>query len=221
MKRRLLLAFALFAPFTSAFAQEEKKEAEPAKPTAPAAAGERVKIATNLGDIVVELDRAKAPVTVENFLSYVKKKHYDNTVFHRVISSFMIQGGGFELKGDGAIVEKETGKGIANEAKNGLKNDRGTIAMARTSDPDSATAQFFINVKNNDMLNAPSPDGHGYAVFGKVVEGMDVVDKIKDTKTGTKTVTARGPGGQEMKAPFTDVPNENVVIKSITTVEAK
>jgi peptidyl-prolyl cis-trans isomerase A (cyclophilin A) len=146
MKRRLLLAFALFAPFASAFAQEEKKDAEPAKPAAPAAAAERVKIATSMGDIVVELDRAKAPVTVENFLSYVKKKHYDNTVFHRVISSFMIQGGGFELK-DSDLVEKETGKGIKNEAKNGLKNDRGTIAMARTSGPDSATAQFFINVR--------------------------------------------------------------------------
>ncbi len=218
MKRRLLLAFALFAPFTSAFAQDDKKPAEPAKPAA-AAAAEKVKIATSMGDIVVQLDRAKAPVTVENFLSYVKKKHYDNTIFHRVIESFMIQGGGFELKSDGAIVEKETGKGIANEAKNGLKNDRGTIAMARTNDPNSATAQFFINVKDNDMLNAPSPDGHGYAVFGKVVEGMDVVDKIKATKTGTKTVTARGPGGQTAQAPFTDVPTENVVIKSISVVE--
>ena len=220
MKRRLLLAFglALLAPF--AFAQEEKKDAEPAKPAAPAAAAERVRISTSMGDIVVELDRAKAPVTVENFLSYVKKKHYENTVFHRVISSFMIQGGGFELKGD-AIVEKETGKGIANEAKNGLKNDRGTIAMARTGDPNSATAQFFINVQDNAMLNAPSPDGHGYAVFGKVVEGMEVVDKIKATPTGTKSMTARGPGGQQMNAPFQDVPKENVVIKSITVVEAK
>jgi peptidyl-prolyl cis-trans isomerase A (cyclophilin A) len=214
MKRRLVLAFALLGSL--AFAQEEKKEAEPAKP----AAAERVKLSTSKGDIVIELDRAKAPVTVENFLSYVKKKHYDGTVFHRVIGTFMIQGGGFAQK-DGSLVEKETGKGIKNEASNGLKNDRGTIAMARTSDPNSATAQFFINVVDNAMLNAPNPDGHGYAVFGKVVEGLDVVDEIKAVKTGTKTVTARGPGGATQQAPFTDVPTEDVVIKSATVVEAK
>jgi peptidyl-prolyl cis-trans isomerase A (cyclophilin A) len=215
MKRRLILALAMFAPF--AFAQEEKKEAEPAK---PAAAAERVKLVTSKGDIVIELDRAKAPVTVENFVSYVKKKHYDGTVFHRVIGTFMIQGGGFEQK-DGGLVEKESGKGIKNEASNGLKNDRGTIAMARTSDPNSATAQFFINVADNAMLNAPNPDGHGYAVFGKVVEGMEVVDKIKAVATGTKKITMRGPGGQTMEAPSQDVPNEDVVIKSATVVEAK
>jgi peptidyl-prolyl cis-trans isomerase A (cyclophilin A) len=217
MKRRLILAFALLSSF--AFAQEGKKEAEPAKPAA-AGTAERVKLVTSKGDIVIELDRAKAPVTVENFLSYVKKKHYDGTVFHRVIGSFMIQGGGFAQK-DGSLVEKETEKGIKNEASNGLKNDRGTIAMARTSDPNSATAQFFINVVDNAMLNAPKPDGHGYAVFGKVVEGMDVVDKIKAVPTGTKNITMRGPGGQTMETPSQDVPTEDVVIKSATVVEAK
>ncbi|MCW1916053.1 peptidylprolyl isomerase [Luteolibacter sp. GHJ8] len=215
MKRRLILAFALLGSL--AFAQEEKKEAEPAK---PAAAAERVKFSTSKGDIVIELDRAKAPVTVENFLSYVKKKHYDGTVFHRVIGTFMIQGGGFAQK-DGSLIEKETGKGIKNEASNGLKNDRGTIAMARTGDPNSATAQFFINVVDNAMLNAPSPDGHGYAVFGKVVEGLEVVDQIKAVQTGTKKVTARGPGGATQEAPFSDVPTEDVVIKTATVVEAK
>lgn len=212
MKRRLILALALFAPF--AFAEEAKKEAEAAK---PAAKTERVRISTSQGAIVVELDRAKAPVTVENFLSYVAKKHYDGTVFHRVMDGFMIQGGGFALEGE-KLVEKATGKGIANEAKNGLKNDRGTIAMARTNDPNSATAQFFINVVDNAGLNAPSPDGHGYAVFGKVVEGMDVVDKIKAVKTGVKPLTMKGPGGQEMTSPQPNVPVETVKIESISLV---
>jgi peptidyl-prolyl cis-trans isomerase A (cyclophilin A) len=133
-----------------------------------------------MGDIVLELNAEKAPITVENFLSYVNKKHYDGTVFHRVIDGFMIQGG-FAVT-DGKLVEKASGKGIKNESQNGLKNERGTIAMARTNDPDSATAQFFINVVDNAMLNYPS--NGGYAVFGKVVEGMDVVDKIKAVKTG-------------------------------------
>ncbi len=156
---------------------------------------------TSMGDIVLELNAEKAPITVENFLGYVKKKHYDGTAFHRVIDGFMIQGGGFTVK-DGMLSEKETGKGIVNESKNGLKNDRGTIAMARTNDPNSATAQFFINVVNNDMLNFPN--NNGYAVFGKVTEGMDVVDKIKAVKTGSKAPL----GG--------DVPLENVMIISAT-----
>lgn len=219
MKRRLILALALalFAPF--AFAAEEPKEAAKETKEAPAAKVERVRLTTNKGDIVIELDRAKAPVTVENFLSYVKKKHYDGTVFHRVMSTFMIQGGGFAVEGDG-LVEKETGKGIANEAKNGLKNNRGTIAMARTGDPNSATAQFFINVVDNEGLNAPKPDGYGYAVFGKVVEGMDVVDKIKAVSTTTKPLTMRGPGGEKIASAQPNVPAENVVIKSATVVEA-
>ncbi|MDH1429229.1 peptidylprolyl isomerase [Comamonas aquatica] len=142
----------------------------------------RVKFTTSLGDFVVELDPAKAPKTVENFLQYVADKHYDGTVFHRVIDGFMIQGGGFTAD----MQQKPTRAAIPLEAKNGLKNDRYTIAMARTSNPDSATAQFFINVANNDMLNAPQPDGHGYAVFGKVVQGQAVVDKIRSVATGNR-----------------------------------
>jgi peptidyl-prolyl cis-trans isomerase A (cyclophilin A) len=142
----------------------------------------RVRLSTSLGDIVVELDAAKAPKTVENFLQYVSDKHYDGTVFHRVIGNFMIQGGGFTTD----MQQKATRAPIALEASNGLKNDRGTIAMARTSNPNSATSQFFINVVDNAGLNAPSPDGHGYTVFGKVVAGMDVVDKIRAVPVGNR-----------------------------------
>jgi peptidyl-prolyl cis-trans isomerase A (cyclophilin A) len=145
-----------------------------AQSTAP-----RVKLSTTMGDIVVELSPDKAPKTVENFLQYLADKHYDNTIFHRVIDGFMIQGGGMAAQ----MLEKRTRAPIPLEARTGLKNDRGTIAMARTSVPDSATAQFFINVVDNAMLNAPQPDGHGYAVFGKVVSGMDVVDKIRGVPT--------------------------------------
>ena len=143
-----------------------------------------VKLHTNFGTIVLELDAAKAPETVKNFLAYVESGHYDNTVFHRVIDGFMIQGGGFEP----GMNQKPTNAPIQNEAANGLKNDRYTVAMARTGDPHSATAQFFINVKDNAFLNhtAPSGQGWGYCVFGKVVEGMDVVDKIKGVRTGSK-----------------------------------
>jgi peptidyl-prolyl cis-trans isomerase B (cyclophilin B) len=152
----------------------------------------------NYGDIVLELDDAKAPKSVANFLDYVRKGHYDRTVFHRVIDGFMIQGGGFEP----GMTQKPTGAPIENEANNGLKNDNYTVAMARTSAPHSATAQFFINVKNNDFLNftAPTAQGWGYAVFGKVVEGKDVVDKIRKVATGS-----RGGHG--------DVPKEDVVIE--------
>ena len=160
----------------------------------------RVKLATSLGDIVLELDPAKAPKTVENFLQYVKDKHYDGTVFHRVIDGFMIQGGGFTSE----LQEKSTRAPIPLEASNGLKNDRGTIAMARTSNPNSATAQFFINVKDNAFLDADrSPDGNGYAVFGKVVSGMDVVDRIRNVPTTTK-------------GPYEDVPVTPVVINKAT-----
>ena len=143
-----------------------------------------VKLHTNFGIIVLELDAAKAPETVKNFLTYVEAGHYDNTIFHRVIDGFMIQGGGFEP----GMNQKPTNAPIQNEATNGLKNDRYTIAMARTGDPHSASAQFFINVKDNAFLNhtAPGGQGWGYCVFGKVVEGMDVVDKIKGVKTGAK-----------------------------------
>ena len=198
----LILATAL-VPF-GLVAAEEAPAAAPAADAAP-----RVKLDTNHGDIVLELNREKAPVSVENFLSYVRKGHYDGTLFHRVIDGFMIQGGGF-TSNNGQLVQKATDAPIANEAKNGLKNDRGTIAMARTSNPDSATSQFFINVVDNDNLNHPSFDGHGYAVFGKVVEGMEVVDKIKSVKTGAKIMNG---------TPASDVPVEDVVIESAKVVE--
>ena len=162
----------------------------------------KVKLATSMGDIVVQLDAAKAPKTVENFLAYVNSKHYDGTIFHRVIDGFMIQGGGFTAD----MVQKPTKPPIPLEASNGLKNDTYTIAMARTGNPNSATSQFFINVKDNAMLNAPSPDGHGYAVFGKVVEGTAVVDKIKAVATGNK-------------GPHQNVPTTPITITSATVVK--
>lgn len=144
----------------------------------------QVRINTNLGSMVITLDAEKAPKTVKNFLTYVTQGFYTDTLFHRVIDGFMIQGGGFEI----GMKQKETQEPVENEADNGLKNDKYTIAMARTSDPHSATAQFFINVADNDFLNfkAPTPQGWGYAVFGKVTEGQEVVDKIRAVKTGNK-----------------------------------
>lgn len=164
----------------------------------------RVKLVTNMGDIVLELDGEKAPVTTENFINYVKDGFYSNVIFHRVIPNFMVQGGGFEP----GMNQKNTNAPIKNEADNGLKNDKYTIAMARTQDPHSASAQFFINTNNNDFLNftAPSVQGWGYAVFGKVVEGTEVVDAIEKVETGT-----RGFHG--------DVPREDVVIQSAEIVE--
>jgi len=156
-----------------------------------------VKLHTNHGTITLELDAEKAPKTVENFLQYVRDGFFDGTIFHRVIDGFMIQGGGVEP----GMTQKPTRAAIENEASTGLKNETYTIAMARTPDPNSATAQFFINVANNSFLNftAPTPQGYGYAVFGKVVEGMDVVDKIRKVKTGSR-------------AGHQDVPLEDVVI---------
>jgi peptidyl-prolyl cis-trans isomerase B (cyclophilin B) len=142
-----------------------------------------VKMTTSQGDLRIELDDAKAPISVANFLSYVNKGFYDGTIFHRVIRSFMIQGGGFES----GMKQKDTDAQIQNEAKNGLKNDKYTLAMARTSDPHSASSQFFINTTNNGFLNnEQAQDGWGYAVFGKVVEGQDIVDAIGGVKTGRK-----------------------------------
>jgi peptidyl-prolyl cis-trans isomerase A (cyclophilin A) len=151
----------------------------------PFAMAQKVKLATSLGDIVVQLDAARAPRTVANFLQYVKDGHYNGTVFHRVIANFMIQGGGMTPD----MKEKATRAPIPLESRNGLTNQRGTLAMARTMDPNSATSQFFINVKDNDFLNAAQArDGNGYAVFGKVVSGMDVVDKIRNVPTGNGDV---------------------------------
>jgi len=170
----------------------------------PAARAPRVALDTSKGRIVIELDAAHAPKTVDNFLSYVRAGHYDGTVFHRVIDGFMIQGGGFTPD----MVQKPTRAPIANEADNGLKNKRGTVAMARTGDPNSATAQFFVNTVDNAFLDFRSkdPQGWGYAVFGKVVEGLDVVDAIVKVKTASK-------------GPFQDVPAEPVVIRKAAVVE--
>jgi cyclophilin family peptidyl-prolyl cis-trans isomerase len=182
--------------------------------TMSAQAGPKVVISTSEGDITLELNEEKAPKTVANFLSYVKDGFFDSTVFHRVIKGFMIQGGGFALEESGEIKQKPTKAPVENEAKNGLKNAKGTIAMARTSDPHSATAQFFINHGDNSSLDYPSFDGWGYAVFGNVTEGMDVVEKIANTSTGMKTLTTKGG-----KAPMKDVPEKNIVIKSIKVTD--
>jgi peptidyl-prolyl cis-trans isomerase A (cyclophilin A) len=167
---------------------------------APQAWAQKVKLATSMGDIVIELDREKAPKSVDNFVQYVKAGHYNGTIFHRVIDNFMIQGGGMSAD----MSEKPTRAPIPLEARNGLSNARGTLAMARTAVPDSATAQFFINVQDNPFLDAAnSRDGNGYAVFGRVIAGMDVVDRIKAVPTGNK-------GGHE------NVPLQPVTIKTAT-----
>jgi peptidyl-prolyl cis-trans isomerase B (cyclophilin B) len=163
-----------------------------------------IKITTSMGTITLELDAEKAPKTVANFLEYVNSGHYDNTIFHRVINGFMIQGGGMEP----GMGEKEASSKVENEADNGLKNDRGTVAMARTMEPHSASAQFFINLNDNSFLNhtAKTSDGWGYAVFGRVVDGMDVVDQIKATPTGNRGY-------------HQDVPINDVVLTSVEVVE--
>jgi cyclophilin family peptidyl-prolyl cis-trans isomerase len=187
--------------------KDEKKVADAKNPV--------VDMETSMGTIKIQLDDGHAPITVKNFLDYVDDKHYDGTIFHRVIESFMIQGGGFkpELKNANSIdaikaSEKKTRAPIKNEAPNGLSNTRGTIAMARTNDPDSATAQFFINVEDNSRLDQPR-----YCVFGKVIEGMDVVDKIRKVKT--KSLIIQG------QRAMSDIPVEDVVIKSVRREEKK
>lgn len=171
-----------------------------AKPSA----APRVALETSLGKIVLELDAARAPKTVENFLAYVRSGFYDGTIFHRVIPGFMIQGGGFTAD----MKQKATQPAIQNEADNGLKNTRGTVAMARTNDPHSATAQFFVNTVDNAFLDHSSKDarGWGYAVFGRVIEGMDVVDKIAAVRTGRR-------------GPFSDVPSTEVTIQKAVVLE--
>ncbi len=186
----VLLAAALFSADSPAAGAKTDKPEHP-----------KVALETSLGRIVIELEAAKAPKSVENFLEYVRAGHYDGTIFHRVIPGFMIQGGGF----DAGMEQRHTRPPVQNEASNGLKNARGTVAMARTSDVHSATSQFFINTVDNRALDYKdsTPRGWGYAVFGKVVEGMDVVDKIEKVKTTTR-------------APFENVPAEPVVIKKAT-----
>ena len=191
VRRKTLLAGVTLAAASLLVAGNSWAQAEP-----------KVLIKTSMGDIVVQLNEAKAPKTVANFVQYVKDKQYDGTVFHRVMDGFMIQGGGM----DANMKEKTTRAPIPLEANNGLKNDIGTIAMARTSDPNSATAQFFINVANNDMLNAPKPDGHGYAVFGRVVQGMEVVNKIRAVPTGNRGM-------------HQNVPSQPITIVSATLVK--
>ena len=185
--RLLTVSLLVLAGFTSAYAESP-----------------RIFIKTNMGDIELELDPDKAPESVKNFLRYTDEGFYNGTVFHRVIKDFMIQGGGFSQD----FSRKSTHEPIQNEAKNGLKNDRGTIAMARTRAPHSATAQFFINHADNHNLNHPSFDGWGYAVFGKVTKGMDVVDKIANTPTGSN---------HGMR----DVPNDPVIIESISRISTQ
>ena len=169
-----------------------------------AIAAPSIEMQTNMGPIVLELNAEKAPKTVQNFLQYAKDGFYNGTIFHRVIEGFMIQGGGFTKNMD----EKPTGNSIPNEAKNGLKNQRGTLAMARRSEPNSATAQFFINHRDNAALDYPSPDGWGYAVFGKVIQGMDVVDKIAKTPVGNRGM-------------HQNVPVEPVIIQSVKILSDK
>jgi peptidyl-prolyl cis-trans isomerase A (cyclophilin A)/peptidyl-prolyl cis-trans isomerase B (cyclophilin B) len=177
-RRRLLKFVSGILLASSALLVQAADKAEKAdKTTNP-----QVLLKTSMGDIVLELNADKAPKTVENFLQYVKSGHYSGTIFHRVIENFMIQGGGF----DKDMAQKPTRPPIENEAKNGLKNDAYTVAMARTSAPHLASAQFFINLKDNDFLNYPGQDGWGYAVFGKVVKGKEIVDKIKAVPTGNK-----------------------------------
>lgn len=210
-----LASFLLAALVAStAVAQDSKPAAAPAPAAKDGPA--YVRMTTNKGEIVIELDRAKAPITVANFLGYTRAGFYDGTVYHRVIPTFMIQGGGFNTMAK----QKATDKPIKNEGSNGLSNSRGTIAMARTNNPDSATSQFFINVVDNPGLDA-APGKPGYAVFGKVIKGMDVVDAIRMVPTGTKQA---GPTGAAVPVPMRDWPVEEVVIEKvveITPEEAK
>lgn len=192
--RNTLVYLMLFLFSTLSFATEKQMSDTQTK----------VKMTTSLGTIVIELDDAKAPVSAANFADYVKSGFYDGTIFHRVIPGFMAQGGGF----DSSFNQKATKAPIKNEADNGLKNDRGTLAMARTNDPNSATAQFFINYKDNGFLNhtSPTPSGWGYAVFGKVVEGMDVVDEMAKQPTGNRGM-------------HQDVPKTDIIIEKAEIVE--
>lgn len=200
---------AMFSATHAAIAQASRPATtKPAERSPEKQALEYVKVTTSLGDIVLELNREKAPISVENFLSYVEQERYDGTIFHRVIPNFMIQGGGFNAE----FQKVPTDTPIQNEWQNGLKNVRGSIAMARTSQPNSATNQFFINVKDNPNLDSPR-GGAAYAVFGKVVAGMDTVEAIRTTPT-----LAGVPGRPQIQ--LRDVPAETVVIKSVRHISA-
>ncbi len=212
MKRFFLAAFCLFGSALVGGAADSVPSAKP-NPV--------VEIKTSKGVILAELFADKAPVTVANFLAYAEKKHYHGTVFHRVIRDFMIQGGGFAQK-DGKTEQKEVAEPIKNEADNGLKNARGTLAMARTRAKDSATSQFFINTVNNNKLNLGDPEAvspDGYAVFGKVIKGMDVVDAIAAVEVHVGSIVARTPDGL-VEIPAQNMPKEQVVIESVTVKPA-
>lgn len=193
--KKLMLAGALVAGLVSSVGFAEETEAVTSSHL-------YVEMGTNAGNIVMELDGEKAPVTVDNFKSYVEDGYYDGLIFHRVIDGFMVQGGGF----DADMNQKGTKAPIQIESNNGLKNERGTIAMARTMDPNSATSQFFINTQNNGFLDYPGQDGYGYTVFGKVVSGMDVVDQIEKVKTGNNGM-------------HSDVPVEPIIIENMKFIE--
>ena len=197
-KSAKLAYFGSVAAFAKQNFVADKKLYEPVKDFV------NVKIETSMGDIVLELNRKKAPITVDNFLNYTKAGTYNATIFHRVMKGFMIQGGGFNEN----MIKKPNKKPIKNESNNGLKNKRGTIAMARTNDPDSATNQFFINHKDNVSLDFDGPRPPGYAVFGKVIKGMDVVDAIANVKTTSKAM-------------YQNVPAETVMIKKVSLIESK
>jgi cyclophilin family peptidyl-prolyl cis-trans isomerase len=187
MNIKSIVVLAAFATASAALAQDKPApapapEAKPAQAAPAAAALEYCVFHTNKGDIFIELDRAKAPVTVENFVGYIKDGFYDGTVFHRIVPNFVIQGGGFDTQG----VQKKNKAPISNEWQNGLKNKRGTLSMARTAAPNSATSQFFISLKDNDMLDQPISGGAGYAVYGRVISGMDIVDEIAKAKRTVK-----------------------------------
>jgi peptidyl-prolyl cis-trans isomerase B (cyclophilin B) len=192
--RIFTLVMMLFLFTTLSFATENKMSDTQTK----------VKLTTSLGDITIQLNNKEAPISAENFINYVKEGFYDGTIFHRIIPGFMAQGGGFDID----FNQKKVNASIKNEADNGLKNTRGTLAMARTSDPDSATAQFFINYKDNDFLDhtSPTPNGWGYAVFAKVIEGMEVVEAMAELPTGNRS------GHQ-------DVPKENIIIEKAEIIE--
>ena len=207
--------------FAMASAQDKTEQTNTDKPKTDAQKEGKmntvVVMKTSMGSIKIELNDEKAPVTVKNFLGYVDAKFYDNTVFHRVIKGFMIQAGGFDATSP--IKQKKTKDPIVNEGSNGLKNERGTLSMARTNDPNSATSQFFINLVDNTSLNA-SGSNAGYAVFGKVIEGMDVVDKIAGVATTNAKAIARS-GDQEIETTFQNVPQTNVVVESVRRLGGK
>jgi cyclophilin family peptidyl-prolyl cis-trans isomerase len=211
MKTRSILILGLLALVACSEAPSGRKARTPIPAAAPENdSNPQVEIVTSEGNITVELFAERAPLSTQNFLAYVEKKHYDNTIFHRVINDFMIQGGGFENQ-NGSFVEKETLPPVKNESSHGLKNRRGTIAMARTNEPDSATSQFFINTADNTVkLDQPG----GYTVFGKVLAGLEVADAIEDVATGSTPLTQLA-NGTKQTAPSTDVPVKVVSINSI------